>query len=128
MDPDKRAFPHGRVVYEIPRQTQTETDPYDGQLLHLGAFDTVEFEIFFPSAGKRLVLPLISDSDGVRLHQYRRIERFEGGIPVELFLKYCGGGDGDDLKLHCVSVPVKFVRACLAGKGGAMIGLRALEE
>jgi len=132
VDPDKRAFPHGRVVYEIPRPAQTETDSaiqsYDGQLLRLGAFDTVEFEMLFPSAGKRLVLPLISDSDGVRLHQYRRIERFEGGIPVELFLKYCGGGDGDDLKLHCMSVPVKFVRACLAGKGGAMIGLRALEE
>jgi len=28
---------------------------------------------------------------------------------------------------HCVSVPVQFVRACLVGKGGAMIGLRALE-
>ena len=110
---------------------QTETDSavqsYDGQVLRLGAFDTVEFEILFPSAGKRLVLPLMNEGEGIRLHQYRRFEKFEGGVPVELFLKDCGGGDGDIMKLHCVSVPVKFVRACLAGKGGGMIGLTALE-
>ena len=104
VDPDERAFPHGRIVYEIPRQTQTETDSaiqsYHEQLLRLGAFHTVEFEMLFASAGKRLVLPLMSDGDGTRSHQYRRFERFEGGVPVELFLKDCGGGDGDIMKLH----------------------------
>ena len=127
--PDQRTFPHGRVVYEIPRQGQTHSaiQSYEEQLLRLGGFDTVEFEMLFPSAGKCLVLPLISDGDGALLEQYRRFGKFKGGVPVELFLKYRGSGDRDDMKLHCVSVPVEFVWACLAGKGGAMIGLRALE-
>ena len=101
VDPEERAFPHGHIVYEIPRQTtDSAIQSYHEQLLRLGAFHTVEFEMLFPSAGKRLVLPLMSDSDSTCSHQYRRFERFEGGVPVELFLKDCGGGDGDIMKLH----------------------------
>jgi len=132
VDPKKRAFPRRRVVYELPQSTETEADStiqsYDGRVLHHGTFDTVELEMFFPSAGKCVVLPLCSDGEGTRLHHYHRIERFVGGMPVELFLKEYGGGKGGVLKLHCVSVPVEFVRECLAGKGGAMVGVRALEE
>ena len=74
-----------------------------------------------------MVLPLESDGAGARVHQYRRFQKFEGGIPVELFLKDYGSGKGGVLKMHCASVPVEFVRACLVGKGGPMVGVRALE-
>jgi len=131
VPPEKRAFPLGRVVFEYPQLTQTEEDSvvqsYDGPVLHHGEFDTVELEMLFPTAGKLVVLPLVSIDEGTRVHQYRRFERFEGGMPVELFLKDNGSGKTGVLKMHCASVPVEFVRGCLAGKGGAMVGVRELE-
>ena len=128
--PEKRAFPLACVVYEPPPPIQTEADcaieSYDARVLPHGAFDTVELEMLFPTAGKLVVLPLESNDAGTRVHQYRRFETFEGGMPVELFLKDYGSGKGGVLKMHCASVPVEFVRACLAGKGGPMVGVRDL--
>ena len=133
VDPTERVFPHGRIVYEPLRPTQTKADTaiqsYEGPVLSHGAFIKGELELLFPSAGKLVMLPLESQGDATRFSGgIRRFDKFEGGMPVELFLKDHGGGqDRTGAILHCVSVPVEFVRRCLAGKGGAMIGVRKLE-
>jgi hypothetical protein len=129
VSPEKRVLPHGRIVYE-PHATSTAIttgSPTEspGRGFRLDKFDTVEMELEFP-CGTRMTVPLRGGGGHfyTRMYQYYRFERFEGGVPVHLFLKdleSCSGvGEegGIMVRLHCVSVPVKFLRGVIRGKIG----------
>jgi hypothetical protein len=68
-------------------------------------FEGGELELRFPRAG--LVVRLaVGGGKGEKVHQYWRVEG--GGVYV--FLK---GGEGG--RVHCVSVPVEYIRGKLSG-------------
>jgi hypothetical protein len=91
----KRVFPHGRIVFE-PREVSEATLGEKG-------FERGELELRFPRGGAVVRMGSGVEGRAKKVHQYWRITVG----PVFVFLKKG--------KLHCVSVPVEYLRGKLRG-------------
>jgi hypothetical protein len=102
----KRVFPHGRIVFE-PRDPSAESATGVASEGGGAPFDGGELELRFPRGGIVVRLGLgVGAGTSERVHQYWRVEVG----PVFVFLKGEEGG-----RVHCVSVPVEYLRGKLSG-------------
>jgi hypothetical protein len=123
----KRAFPHNRLVYE-PEGRGTRK-----LLLHQIQPDQIKLVVPSEQGEQTLTFPLNPHRDEYKkshdrrdrgrrshlltfeytnVHRYYRFDRFEDP-PIHVFYKERLEGDKEYVELHCISIPLDFLRAQL---------------
>jgi hypothetical protein len=119
-----RVFPHNRIVYE-PEKRKTKTH-------NLNKFQPDQIKLVLPEEqGERKITLALSpprdernhDRDRrdrgrrshlltfeyTKVHQYYRFDSFNE-LPIHIFYKDKSDGDNDYVELHCISIPLDFLR------------------
>ena len=111
-----RVLPHSRIVYEI-KPDETPCWSHSGRdrpikiLLHLPDGRQIPWPLNTSHSrySRERSMHLIDLTNPTRMEQYYRFDKFN--TPVHLFYKE--DRDHQDIKLHCISIPLDYVRSVL---------------
>jgi hypothetical protein len=118
VDPVNRNFPHGRIVYE-PEKRETKKH-------RLHKFQPYQLDLILDEERKFTweLNPPPDERDNRRdpdrrshllsfeytkVHQYYRFDCFHD-LPIHIFYKDASEGDDNYVELHCITIPVEFLR------------------
>ena len=116
VEEGERVLPHGRIVYEI-KPDETPCWSHSGRdrpikiVLHLPDGRHIPRPLNTPHSrnSRERSMHLIDLTNPTRMEQYYRFDKFN--TPVHLFYKE--DRDRRDIKLHCISIPLDYVRSVL---------------
>jgi len=111
-----RVLPHSRIVYEI-KPDETPCWSHSGRdrpikiVLHLPDGRQIPRQLNTPHSrnSRERSMHLIDLTNPTRMEPYYRFDKFN--TPVHLFYKE--DRDHQDIKLHCISIPLDYVRSAL---------------